>query len=145
MTLHIVDAHSRRQAVTPLGLAAVSAWFASERWIFVQHKGQKWQWLEEVISEVTNSLENTRVARASRMSLRWCSVRVAAARGILRHLTSWIIKPRRPKELLPIIVETARLLYPQEPAPYVPKSGAALSVYLIATENPASTYRGTVG
>ncbi|TFK38155.1 hypothetical protein BDQ12DRAFT_631389 [Crucibulum laeve] len=29
-------------AFTSFGLAAVSAWFASERWIFLRHRGKKW-------------------------------------------------------------------------------------------------------
>lgn len=29
-------------AFTSFGLVAVSAWFASERWIFLRHRGQKW-------------------------------------------------------------------------------------------------------
>ncbi|KAF8141847.1 WD40-repeat-containing domain protein [Boletus edulis] len=141
-------------AVTSFGLAAVSAWFASERWIFVHHKGQKW--LEEVISEATNHLANTRVARTTRISLRWCNLRFAAARGYLRRLTSWIIKPKQPKELLPI-AEPAQprpgprprarapprpLVYHQEPSAFMPRPEAALSVCSIATENPASSTEG---
>ncbi|EMD35391.1 hypothetical protein CERSUDRAFT_116166 [Gelatoporia subvermispora B] len=36
-------------AMSCFGLAAVSAWFASERWAFTRHKGRKW--LADVISE----------------------------------------------------------------------------------------------
>ena len=36
-------------AITSFGLAAVSAWFASERWAFARHRGQKW--LSDVLSE----------------------------------------------------------------------------------------------
>lgn len=128
----------------------MSAWFASERWIFVQHKGQKW--LEEVISEATLRLTNTRIARATRISLRWCSIRIATARGYLRRLSTWIIKPKQPKELLPI-VEPAQPrtrpraplrppVYHQEPAAFVPRPEAALSVCSIVTENPASSTEG---
>ncbi|KAH0836509.1 hypothetical protein J3R83DRAFT_8147 [Lanmaoa asiatica] len=137
-------------AVTSFGLAAVSAWFASERWIFVQHKGQKW--LEEVISETTNRVANTRIARASRISLRWCSLRTAAVRGYFRHLTKWITKPKQPKEILPIVEPAqprtrARApprppVYHQEPAPFVGKLEAARSVCSVTTENPASSTEG---
>ena len=41
----------------------MSAWFASERWIFVQHKCQNWL---KVISEATIRLVNTRITRTSR-------------------------------------------------------------------------------
>ncbi|KDR80328.1 hypothetical protein GALMADRAFT_242702 [Galerina marginata CBS 339.88] len=40
-------------AFTSFGLAAVSAWFASERWAFAQHRGQKW--LGDVLDEATDS------------------------------------------------------------------------------------------
>ena len=36
-------------AITSFGLAAVSAWFASERWAFARHRGQKW--LSDVLTE----------------------------------------------------------------------------------------------
>lgn len=36
-------------AFTSFGLTAVSAWFASERWAFTRHRGQKW--LSDVLSE----------------------------------------------------------------------------------------------
>ncbi|EAU89752.2 hypothetical protein CC1G_07477 [Coprinopsis cinerea okayama7 len=36
-------------AFTSFGLAAVSAWFASERWAFARHRGQKW--LSDVLNE----------------------------------------------------------------------------------------------
>ncbi|KAG6380730.1 hypothetical protein JVT61DRAFT_5110 [Boletus reticuloceps] len=75
--------------------------FASERWILIQHKGQKW--VEEAISEMTNRLANTGIARTGRISLRWCSMRIATARGYLRCLASWIIKRKQPRELLPIV------------------------------------------
>ncbi|PPQ66540.1 hypothetical protein CVT26_009513 [Gymnopilus dilepis] len=39
-------------AFTSFGLAAVSAWFASERWAFARHRGQKW--LSDVLDEVTD-------------------------------------------------------------------------------------------
>ena len=127
----------------------MSAWFASERWIFVQHKGQKW--LEEVISEATNRLANTRIARTSRISLRWCSMRIAAARGHFRRLTKWIVKPKQPKELLPIVEPAQprtrarappRPVYHQEPAAFMPKPEAALSLCSLTTENLASTTEG---
>ncbi|KAF9530279.1 hypothetical protein CPB83DRAFT_851296 [Crepidotus variabilis] len=37
-------------AFTSFGLAAVSAWFASERWAFARHRGQKW--LDDVLEEI---------------------------------------------------------------------------------------------
>ncbi|KAG2070338.1 hypothetical protein BDR04DRAFT_1231774 [Suillus decipiens] len=41
-------------AVTSFGLAVVSTWFASECWIFVQHRGHVW--LEDVINETTHRM-----------------------------------------------------------------------------------------
>lgn len=92
------------------------------------------------------------MARASRISLRWCSSCIAAARGYFRHLASWIIKPKQPKELLPI-VEPAQPrprtraplrppVYHQEPAAFIPKLEAARSVCSVTTENPASSTEG---
>ncbi|KAF8903319.1 hypothetical protein CPB84DRAFT_1728396 [Gymnopilus junonius] len=43
-------------AFTSFGLAAVSAWFASERWAFARHQGQKW--LSDVLDEVTDTFFN---------------------------------------------------------------------------------------
>lgn len=77
-------------------------------------------------------------------------MRIAAARGYLRFLTNWIVKPKQPKELLPI-VETAqprpRSRAPLRPPvyqqqPFVPKPEAALSVCSVTTENPASSTEG---
>ncbi|KAF5311124.1 hypothetical protein D9619_008077 [Psilocybe cf. subviscida] len=39
-------------AFTSFGLAAVSAWFASERWAFSRHRGQKW--LSDILSEAND-------------------------------------------------------------------------------------------
>ncbi|CAA7264399.1 unnamed protein product [Cyclocybe aegerita] len=39
-------------AFTSFGLAAVSAWFASERWAFARHKGQKW--LSDILSDAVD-------------------------------------------------------------------------------------------
>ncbi|KAG6901760.1 hypothetical protein C0995_008235 [Termitomyces sp. Mi166 len=38
-------------AITSFGLAAVSAWFASERWIYLRHQGRKW--LSDALTEYT--------------------------------------------------------------------------------------------
>ena len=121
----------------------MSAWFASERWIFVHHHGQKW--LGEVISETTNRLTNTRVARASRISMQWCNVRIAAAR---RHITSWIVRPEQ-GDLLPIVEPSLPRprtrtpprspVYHQEPAVFLPNPEAALPDCSFITENLASS------
>lgn len=85
--------------------------------------------------------------------MRWCGIRIATARGYLRHLASWIIKPKQPKELLPIVEPApprprprarAPLRPPlyQEPAAFIPKLEAARSVYSVATENPTSSTEG---
>ncbi|KAK2461255.1 hypothetical protein APHAL10511_006782 [Amanita phalloides] len=41
-------------AFTSFGLVAVSAWFASERWVFQQHEGSKW--LSDIIIETKNKI-----------------------------------------------------------------------------------------
>lgn len=57
--------------ITSFGLAAVSAWFASERWIFVRHSGQKW--LGDVIAEFTARVANLRIVRGTRITIKWCN------------------------------------------------------------------------
>ena len=80
-------------------------------------------------------------------------MRIAAARGYLRHLTNWIVKPQKPKELLPLpIVETAQprtrprlpIRQPvyQEPSSFVAKHETAFSVCSDTTENLASSTEG---
>ena len=80
-------------------------------------------------------------------------MRIAAARGYFRRLIKWIVKPKQPKEVLPI-VEPARPrtrtrtrapprpVYHQEPAAFMPKPEAARS---LTTENPASSTSGRTG
>ncbi|KAF5368873.1 hypothetical protein D9758_002838 [Tetrapyrgos nigripes] len=51
-------------AVTSFGLAAVSAWFASERWAWSHHRGKKW--LDEVLDEV-----NAKLLQISGIKLIW--------------------------------------------------------------------------
>ncbi|KAF9009980.1 hypothetical protein BDQ17DRAFT_1347270 [Cyathus striatus] len=45
-------------AFTSFGLCAVSAWFASERWIFIRHRGQKW--LSDALLETRDQFMHTR-------------------------------------------------------------------------------------
>ena len=71
-------------------------------------------------------------------------MRIAAARGYFRRLTKWIVKPKQPKEVLPIVeparprtrTRAPRPVYHQEPAAFMPKPEAARS---LTTENPASS------
>ncbi|KIJ65300.1 hypothetical protein HYDPIDRAFT_28014 [Hydnomerulius pinastri MD-312] len=134
------------QAVTSFGLAAVSAWFASERWIFVQHRGQKW--LGEVISEATNRMGNLPPARGARIALHWCSTRLAIAQGYLRRLTDWVSKGKKPEEGLPSYDQQTTSLprshrqprpYPPDTMSTTPKHEAALSVCSDSTERPLSS------
>ncbi|KAF8558609.1 WD40 repeat-like protein [Imleria badia] len=119
-------------AVTSFGLVVVSAWFASERWIFTRHKGQKL--LEEVISEATGRLVNTRIVRASRISLRWCCIRIAHVRGYLGRLAGRIIVSGQRRDLLPIGEPPPS--FALDPASFVPKAEPALSVCSITAMNP---------
>ncbi|KAH9478461.1 hypothetical protein JR316_0008916 [Psilocybe cubensis] len=48
-------------AFTSFGLAAVSAWFASERWAFTRHRGQKW--LSDVLSEAVDAFFQLKAIR----------------------------------------------------------------------------------
>ena len=51
-------------AFTSFGLAAVSTWFAFERWIFSRHRGQKW--LSDVLIEAKDRYLNPGVTWAQR-------------------------------------------------------------------------------
>ncbi|KAF8835950.1 WD40 repeat-like protein [Paxillus ammoniavirescens] len=135
-------------AVTSFGLAAVSAWFASERWVFVRHRGQKW--LEGVISESTDRMCNLPPVRIGRIALHWCHTQLAVAHGYLRRLTDWVAKARAPTELLPYTQAPAQPrsraaaspqppIYSQDTMSTSPRHEAALSVCSIATEHPVSS------
>ncbi|KAI6125837.1 WD40-repeat-containing domain protein, partial [Pisolithus croceorrhizus] len=72
-------------AITSFGLAAVSAWFASERWIFVRHSGQKW--LGDVIAEFMASVTNLRIVRGMRITMKWCNTCFLSMRAFLRRFS----------------------------------------------------------
>ncbi|KAJ3557991.1 hypothetical protein NP233_g11600 [Leucocoprinus birnbaumii] len=50
--------------LTSFGLCAVSAWFATERWIFMRYRGRKW--LDDVLTEITETMLQNRVLDISR-------------------------------------------------------------------------------
>ncbi|KAG2046627.1 WD40 repeat-like protein [Suillus hirtellus] len=72
-------------AVTSFGLAAVSAWFASERWIFVQHRGHVW--LEDVINETTHRMLLLSAVVEVRKIIHYCNQRILAIRGLIRRVS----------------------------------------------------------
>ncbi|KXN92165.1 hypothetical protein AN958_09257 [Leucoagaricus sp. SymC.cos] len=51
-------------ALSSFGLCAVSAWFATERWIFMRYRGRKW--LDDVLMEITDAMLQNRVVDFSR-------------------------------------------------------------------------------
>ncbi|KAE9392118.1 WD40 repeat-like protein [Gymnopus androsaceus JB14] len=75
---------------TSFGLAAVSAWFASERWAFTHHRGTKW--LGDVLVEVNESFLRlpgiSFVRRGLRQSSKWASRVTSGARTKLRRVKS---------------------------------------------------------
>ncbi|KAL1720516.1 hypothetical protein EV715DRAFT_250205 [Schizophyllum commune] len=54
-------------AITNFGLAAVSAWFATERYIFLRHRGRKW--LSDVLRENNMKFLNLPAIRATRKAI----------------------------------------------------------------------------
>ena len=58
-------------AFTSFGLAAVSAWFASERWTFVHHRGQKW--LSDVLKEALRNFMALRLISMVSKGFGWGS------------------------------------------------------------------------
>ncbi|KAG1752309.1 uncharacterized protein EDB91DRAFT_1101781 [Suillus paluster] len=100
-------------AVTSFGLAAVSAWFASERWIFVQHRGHVW--LEDVINETTHRMLLLSVVVETRKIIHYCNQRILAIRGLLRRvsfkkLTNMITRMRHKHHTLPTTQERPQMI-----------------------------------
>ncbi|KAF9220007.1 hypothetical protein BS17DRAFT_810896 [Gyrodon lividus] len=133
-------------AVTSFGVAAVSAWFASERWLFVRDKCQTW--LGGVISEVTDCM--CAPVRASRTALHWCRMQLVVAQGYLRRLTDRMTTARTPTELLPRTqvqpqplsrppVSLQPHFYPQDTTSATPTHNAVLSVFSVTAEHPVSS------
>ncbi|KAK7047424.1 hypothetical protein VNI00_006655 [Paramarasmius palmivorus] len=56
-------------AFTSFGLVAVSMWFASERWTFLRHQGQKW--LGDVLIETNEKILNMRGIGTTRKMMHW--------------------------------------------------------------------------
>ncbi|KAJ3781345.1 hypothetical protein GGU10DRAFT_367113 [Lentinula aff. detonsa] len=75
---------------TSFGLAAVSAWFASERWAFTHHRGKKW--LGDILVEVNEKFLQlpgiSSITHGLRLSSEWASMRVASAGTKLRRVKS---------------------------------------------------------
>ncbi|KAJ4467107.1 hypothetical protein C8R41DRAFT_64960 [Lentinula lateritia] len=75
---------------TSFGLAAVSAWFASERWAFTQHRGKKW--LGDVLVEVNERFLQlpgiSVITRGLHWASEWASMRAASVGTKLRRVKS---------------------------------------------------------
>ncbi|KAH7928593.1 WD40 repeat-like protein [Leucogyrophana mollusca] len=73
-------------AFTSFGLAAVSAWFAFEKWAFVQHRGQKW--LADVLMDALRRFLSLRMVAVCWRMLSWGQRRMQAAGHSLRRVPS---------------------------------------------------------
>ncbi|KAF9457745.1 hypothetical protein BDZ94DRAFT_1326045 [Collybia nuda] len=73
-------------AFTSFGLAAVSTWFASERWIFLRHRGTKW--LSDVLNEWNEMILQWRVVQALLAGLRVTGRPFQKAHKTLQRLAS---------------------------------------------------------
>lgn len=71
---------------TSFGLAAVSAWFASERWAYTQHRGQKW--LDDVISETKSQILRLPGVSTLHRAWKWSSHRLDRLRS---HMSSFSV------------------------------------------------------
>ncbi|KAI6012979.1 hypothetical protein EDC04DRAFT_2904814 [Pisolithus marmoratus] len=125
--------------ITSFGLAAVSAWFASERWIFVRHSGQKW--LGDVIAEFTASVANLRIVRSTRIIIKWCNTCFLSMRAFCWRLSRAIhVSMFRENTVLPLHNQpdqpqpfrhpcptSSRYTDPQEPRPSFPSHDMAIS------------------
>ncbi|GBE88718.1 predicted protein [Sparassis crispa] len=70
-------------ALSCFGLAAVSMWFVSEKWIFLRHRGQKW--LGDVLSE-------TKVQVYAVPGISWI---IHEPRALMQTASSWIVRQCR--------------------------------------------------
>ncbi|KAF9063012.1 hypothetical protein BDP27DRAFT_1335856 [Rhodocollybia butyracea] len=81
-------------AFTSFGLAAVSAWFASERWAFTHLRGKKHKWLGDVLAEVNERFLGlpgiSTVSQGLRWSSKWASTRATFVGTRLRRVKSII-------------------------------------------------------
>lgn len=73
---------------TSFGLAAVSAWFASERWTFARHRGQKW--LSDVLIESIEQFVQTPVVSWIRTVVKFLSRNVEKTWAALSSLYEWL-------------------------------------------------------
>ncbi|OJA19671.1 hypothetical protein AZE42_02823 [Rhizopogon vesiculosus] len=78
--------YATNQAITTFSLAAVSAWFASERWIFVQRRGRGHVWLEDAINEATVDLIRPLMLKMRKI-IRYCNRQILAFNGLLRRVS----------------------------------------------------------
>ncbi|KAG2337636.1 WD40 repeat-like protein [Suillus weaverae] len=74
--------YTTKQAVTSFGLAVVSAWFVSERWVFVRYHGQIW--LDDAINEATHRMLHHCLVVAMRNVIHWC---IFAISGLLKRVS----------------------------------------------------------
>ncbi|KAG0697744.1 WD40-repeat-containing domain protein [Suillus ampliporus] len=91
-------------AVTSIGLAVVSAWFASERWIFVHHHGHVW--LDDAINEATHRILRLSLIVAVQKTVHCCILSIS---GLLRRVsfefTDVITRIRHRDHTLPTMQE----------------------------------------
>ncbi|KAH7907662.1 WD40-repeat-containing domain protein [Hygrophoropsis aurantiaca] len=73
-------------AFTSFGLAAVSAWFASEKWIYIEHRGQKW--LSDVLTDSLARFLSLRLVAICWRGLTWGHRRMQAAGHSLKRVPS---------------------------------------------------------
>ncbi|KAL1743517.1 hypothetical protein HDZ31DRAFT_64939 [Schizophyllum fasciatum] len=73
-------------AITNFGLAAVSAWFATERYIFLRHRGRKW--LSDVLRENNQKFLNLPAVRATRKAYQTTTKPISKASRTLYLLSA---------------------------------------------------------
>ncbi|KAH7910198.1 hypothetical protein BJ138DRAFT_1180462 [Hygrophoropsis aurantiaca] len=120
-------------AVTSFGLAAVSAWFASERWIFVQHRGHVW--LEDVLLEGINRLNRTHGVVFVRRTCQQCIDRAYSIRASLRRLSCRRLHPSKREDSLPTFHDVPTLTITAT----TPHPDGPGSVYSASSERPGSS------
>ena len=86
-------------AFTSFGLVAVSTWFASERWIFLRHRGQKW--LSDALMEYGDTLMNLPGVERTRQTFHAFSQLLTQAHDAMGRIASKALRRLRTRSRKP--------------------------------------------
>jgi WD repeat-containing protein 26 len=106
-------------AFSSFGLAAVSTWFASERWIFSRHKGKRW--LQDSLDDLWDTMMSIppfhQFIECLHVLALWTSSFLRRTRAVMTHASSVVtsfLRRRRAETLHPPSFDN---VYPGAPSP----------------------------